>query len=405
MSGKSFLAAVAALAVASLAPPGSAHAASFTVLYSYTGGDDGFLPEGVVRDRAGNVYGATDDGGPKGIYGLGTVFSLSPAGTYNVLYAFKAKLHDGKYPIGGVVRDKAGNLYGTTEYGGAGYNDACYQTGCGVLFKVAPDGRETVLHAFKGSDGAGGMADGSPLLDRKGNLYGTTWGGSNQACYQGCGVIYRVSPDGKLKVLHAFSRSDGANPAGSLLADSEGNLYGVAANGGAAGYGVVFELAADGTFTVLHSFQGNDGSVPYGPLAQDADGNLFGTTVGGGGTCGDGDGCGVAYKLAPDGTLTVLHVFSDGSDGGYPEGGLVADGSGNLYGVTVDGGLDDCQSGCGVVFKLTPDGTETVLHSFDAGDGGFHPEVGLTIDGHRNLYGANWEGGAHGFGTIFELRD
>ncbi|MGH6889207.1 MAG: choice-of-anchor tandem repeat GloVer-containing protein [Rhizomicrobium sp.] len=402
MSGmcKLYVAAGAALAIAVLAPPGGAHAAGFKVLHSYTGGDDGFLPEGLVRDRAGNLYGATDVGGRKGIYGLGAVFDLSPDGSYNVLYAFKSNLKDGKYPIANVARDKAGNLYGTTEYGGGAY-DVCRMTGCGIIYEVAPDGSETVLHRFEGSDGAD--PDNTPIPDAHGNLYGTTFYGGAY----GSGVVFGLSPKGKLDVLHSFSGSDGAGPAGALIADQSGDLYGATVSGGESQSGVIYKLAPDGTLTVLHAFQGlSDGSVPNGPLVRDADGNLYGTTVGGGSTCGDGDGCGVAFKLAPDGTLTVLHVFTAGSDGGYPEGGLIADGAGNLYGVTVDGGIQDCQGpGCGVVFKLTADGTETVLYSFDTGDSGFHPQEGLTIDGHGDLYGTTWEGGADGFGTIFRLKN
>ncbi|HEY3778808.1 MAG TPA: choice-of-anchor tandem repeat GloVer-containing protein [Rhizomicrobium sp.] len=392
---------LAAFALAITVPLVAAQAKGERVLHSFDPDTDGFLPSGLIRDRDGNLYGTADARGQKDFRGVGTVFGLAANGTFTVFYRFKTKLRDGKYPIGGLARDKAGNLYGATSEGGGGY-DVC-EFGCGTVFRVAPDGTETVLHAFAGSDGD--LPVSTPLQDGSGNFYGTTeYGGAD-----GDGVVFRLAPDGTLSVLHSFDGSDGAIPQGDLLADKKGNLYGATFDGGsgncAAGCGVIYKLAPGGTLSVLHSFQGlSDGSSPDGPLVRDADGNLYGTTVGGGSTCGDGDGCGVAFKLAPDGTLTVLHVFTDGSDGGYPEGGVIADGAGNLYGVTVDGGLQYCQAGCGVVFKLAPDGTETVLRSFDSGKGGFHPEYGLTMDKGGNLYGTTWEGGANGDGTIFEVK-
>lgn len=414
---KRFLTA-AAISALLLAAPRGADAAGLKVLHSFTGGKDGLIPSGVTPDDAGNLYGTTYAGGRKGLYSQGTVFSLSPDGTYGELYDFKSRPRDGQDPASGVARDKAGNLYGTTPYGGAGY-DVCYQIGCGTIFKVAPDGTETVLHRFKFDDGAFDGADGnnSPILGRDGSLYGTTTHGGSQNCYDGCGVVYKLTSKGKLRLLHSFSGNDGYFPDGPLVADQNGNLYGVTTSGGGneacngTSCGTIFELTADGTFRVLHAFQESDGAVPWGPLVRDADGNLFGVTVGGGdNSCDpDRDGCGVVFKLAPDGTLTVLHEFTGGSDGGFPNDGLVTDGSGNLYGMTVSGGIQDCEDGgipgCGVVFKIGLDGTETVLYSFDSNDGGFDPGEGpLLLDRRGNLYGTTWEGGAYGYGTIFKIR-
>ncbi|HEY3778807.1 MAG TPA: choice-of-anchor tandem repeat GloVer-containing protein [Rhizomicrobium sp.] len=409
---------VAAFALAMAMSGNAAQANSERVLHTFNYQKDGAVASGLIADRDGNLYGTNYGGGRKGYSGLGTVFGLAPDGTYTVLYKFTAKLKNGNSPASGLARDKAGNLYGTTQDGGAGY-DICYDFGCGTIFKLAPDGSETVLHKFKFSDGAfdGAEDNNTPILDADGNLYGTTSHGGNQSCYEGCGVVYKLTPKGKLTVLHSFNGDDGANPSGPLIADANGDLYGTTWNGGdshnctGASCGVIFELAADGTFTVLHSFQESDGAAPFGPLVRDAEGNLYGSTIGGGdNSCdSDGDGCGVVFKLAPDGTLTVLHKFTGGSDGGFPQDGLIADGSGNLYGTTVSGGIPDCVVGgligCGVVFTFAPDGTETVLHSFDDNNGGYDTGEGpLIMDKRGNVYGTTWDGGANGDGTIFEVK-
>ncbi|HEY3778806.1 MAG TPA: choice-of-anchor tandem repeat GloVer-containing protein [Rhizomicrobium sp.] len=409
--GKTFP--IAGFALAIVIPPGAAQADSERVLHSFNYEKDGDIPSGLISDRDGNLYGTNYAGGRRGYSGLGTVFGLAPDGTYTVLYRFTAKLKNGNSPTEGLTRDKARNLYGTTSYGGGGY-DVC-EFGCGIVFKLAPDGSETVLHRFQGSDGAD--PDSSLTLDADGNLYGTTFHGGSRNCGQGCGVVFKLTPKGRLTVLHAFTGDDGANPSDALIADRNGYLYGITKNGGVSqnclgvACGTLFELAPDGTLTVLHSFQSYDGATPAGPLVRDADGNLFGVTVGGGdNNCDpDLDGCGVLFQLAPDGTLAVLHEFSDGSDGGFPEGGLIADNAGNFYGTSYNGGLHDCvqgsDAGCGLVFKFAPDGTETVLHSFDNDDGGFHPSVGaLIMDKRGNLYGTTWGGGANGAGTVFEVK-
>ncbi|HTT84608.1 MAG TPA: choice-of-anchor tandem repeat GloVer-containing protein [Rhizomicrobium sp.] len=416
MSGtrKMYLAAGLALAVAT--PLGAAQANKERVLYSFSGGDICCIPSGLIRDHDGNLYGTTFDGGNDG---QGTVFRLAPDGTYTTLYAF-AGGSDGANPGSGLARDRSGNLYGVTSDSGGGY-DVC-ELGCGTIFKVAPDGTETVLHTFTGSDGADAGNDNAPILDKHGNLYGTTFGGGNfypncPSVY-GCGVVYELTPAGTLTVLHAFDGADGQGPAGPLIADKSGNLYGVTVDGGDSSSclgiacGTVFELTSGGSFTVLHSFQNDDGASPTGPLVLDESGKLLGTTVGGGDLkCGtELEGCGVLFRLTPDGKLAVLHEFEDASDGGFPEGGLIADGSGNLYGTTNSGGIPHCDidgsPGCGVVFKFNPGGTEKVLYSFDDNDGGYEPSEGpLAMDRRGNLYGTTWQGGTGGEGTIFRVRN
>jgi uncharacterized repeat protein (TIGR03803 family) len=298
-----------------------------------------------------------------------------------------------------VIRNGAGNLYGTTGQGGLGH---------GTVFELAADGSESVLHAFEGEkDGifpAAGL-----IRDKAGNLYGTTGDGGSKGCNGfGCGTVYRLAPDGSETVLHVFKGgSDGAAPLAGLIEDDSGNLYGTTEEGGRGcngfGCGTVFWVAPDGTETVLYAFGGkSDGSSPQTRLVADAAGNLYGTTGLGGAGC-NGNGCGTVFTLAPDGTETVLHVFTGGSDGADPSGGLLRDKSGNLFGSTAEGGSTRCRGyGCGTVFQIAPDGTETVLHAFRGKDGS-DPNGDLIEDGSGNLYGTTYEGGSFRRGTVFRL--
>ncbi|MGA7384143.1 MAG: choice-of-anchor tandem repeat GloVer-containing protein [Methylocella sp.] len=416
---RGFAALCAALAVAAA---GSASAApTETVLHSFTGGvGDGIFPfAGLIADSAGNLYGTTNQGGGSECNGLGcgVVFKLSPGGSETVLHSFCSLpgCRGGANPVSGLIADRAGDLYGTTPGGGAA-ND-------GVVFKLSPGGTETVLYSFCGkpgcSDGAGPGA--GLIADRHGNLYGTTGGGGGSGCGGvGCGVVFKLSPPilpatkWTETVLHTFAGSDGAGP-GGLIADSKGNLYGTTSYGGASDGGVVFKLAPNGTETVLYSFCSlpscSDGALPLGGLIADRAGNLYGTTYEGGGSeCSyPGPGfCGVVFKLSPGGTETVLHSFAGGDDGELPEAGLIADASGNLYGTTMGGGATGCPPpGCGVVFKLSPGGTETVLHAFcslpGCGDGAY-PTAGLIADSAGNLYGtASGDDPSRMGGVVFKL--
>jgi uncharacterized repeat protein (TIGR03803 family) len=315
---------------------------------------------------------------------------------FSVLYNF-ADAGDGGYPFAGVIKDSTGNLYGTTFY----YNGTSTP---GDVFKVAPDGSETVLYHFTaGNDG--GYPNADLIQDKAGNLYGTTpYGGTN-----GDGVVFQLAPNGTETVIHSFSGAeDGGVPRDGVISDSRGNLYGTAAGGCC---GIVYKLSQNGAETVLHSFKGGtDGGVPSAGVIEDKAGNLYGTTYLGGGT-GCGDACGTVYKLAPNGTETLLHTFcslANCSDGEFPETGLVQDRAGNLYGTTSEGGAVGCNfiNGCGTVFKLTPDGVETVLHSFTGGTDGGSPN-GLFQDTRREkgyLYGTAQNGGASGAGTVFKVK-
>ena len=313
-------------------------------LYSFTGGTDGFRPndDALAQDAQGNLYGTTRLGGA---FRSGTVFEVSSAGIETVLYSFTGG-SDGGAPLGGLIRDAQGNLYGTTSTGGAHKK--------GTVFKITPSGAETVLYSFKGgSDGKTPVA--SLIADAQGNLYGTTVVGgllASRACgTKGCGTVFSLSATGKEKALHRFAGgADGTNPLGRLLLDSNGNLYGTtSANGGQYGWGTVFKVTQAGVETVLYSFTGSDtGVVPTGNLVLDSQGNLYGTTYYGG-NCGFNSGCGTVFELSPSGVETVLHSFAGHSDGQGP-GSLIQDANGNLYGVTQDGGPSDF----GTLYKVVP---------------------------------------------------
>jgi uncharacterized repeat protein (TIGR03803 family) len=310
----------------------------------------------LVRDHAGNLYGTTVDGrGGLSVCsgGCGVVYKLGRTGKETVLYSFTGGA-DGGSSYAGLVRDKAGNLYGTTTGGGI--------YGQGTVFKLDATDKETVLYCF-----TGGMDGGTPgarlLRDNAGNLYGTTQYGGDLSCSvsfpPGCGVVFKLDPAGKETVLHSFTGPDGSLSFTGLVRDAAGNLYGTTAFGGASGNGVVFKVDPAGKETVLHSFTGGaDGANPYASVVRDAAGNLYGTTYAGGNTggfCSKYGGCGVVFKLDTTGEETVLHTFT-GRDGLQPRGALLRDAAGDLYGTTSIGGdLNGCSGiGCGVVFKLTP---------------------------------------------------
>ena len=332
-------------------------------------------------------------------------------GGEKVLHAFRGR-SDGELPFGGLIADGEGNLLGTTGIGGgSGYQGS----GCGTIFELAPDTTETVLYAFQGGNDGWGPT-GSLLSGGSGILYGATEsGGGATACENGCGTIFKYAPGGTETVLYAFQgRSDGYIPWGSLIADKSGNLFGVTVQGGnysgsecaQGGCGTVFEVQPNGNKITLYAFQGGtDGANPFGGgLIADASGNLYGTTFSGGGCSANSGDCGTVFKVTPEGAESVLHAFQGDNDGMFPEGGLVADGAGNLYGTTSFGG----SCGCGTVFKVTPAGKETLLYSFQAGSDGANPEAGLILDQKGNLYGTTLAGGNNscdrgGCGTVFKV--
>lgn len=373
-----------------------AHGQTFTVLHSFKGGTDGESPSaGVVRDAAGNLYGTTAYGGT---FGHGTVFKLATTGRETVLYSFTGGT-DGAIPLAGLMRDGAGNLYGTTEAGG---DLTCNSgTGCGTVFKLDTTGTETVLHSFTGNrDGSSPIAGVIP--DMAGNLYGSTPQGGAVSS----GTVFKVDTTGKETVLYTFTGgaggTDGYLPDGAVIGDAVGNLYGTTQLGGNYSFGTVFELNSTGKETVLYRFRGGtNGLNPVGGVIRDAAGNLYGATQGGG-TFFDG----TVFKLNPTGYKTVLYSFAGGPDGVYPVAGVIADAAGNLYGTTQYGGGVTCfGGGCGTVFKLDTTGKETVLHHFTGGADGASPVAGLVRDAAGNLYGTTYFGGdsACGCGVVFRI--
>jgi len=328
--------------------PPSAQGQTFTVLHSFKGGTDGADPvASVILDKAGNLYGTTESGGP---FSSGTVFKVDKTGKESVLYSFSGGA-DGAIPLAGLVRDSAGNLYGTTEHGG---DLTCGSgVGCGTVFKLDKTDKETVLYSFiNGADGSEPVA--GVILDKAGNLYGTTqYGGPFSS-----GTVFKVDTTGKETVLYTFTGGrggkDGYFPEG-LIGDAAGNLYGITQFGGNFSFGTVFKLDGTGKETVLYRFTGGaDGVYPAAGVIADAAGNLYGTTQYGGSVNCFGDGCGTVFKLDKTGKETVLYSFTGGTDGASPVAGLVRDSAGNLYGTATFGGDPLCSGGCGVVFKIAP---------------------------------------------------
>jgi uncharacterized repeat protein (TIGR03803 family) len=378
----------------------AARAQTYEVLHSFAGKSGGSTPYGrLILDRAGNVYGTTIYGG---FYdaaqcsgaGCGIVFKLNPAGQQTVIYSFEGRGSGGR-PTAGLVRDAQGNLYGDTQVGGDNNCNAPY--GCGMVFKIDTAGHETVLYKFKGgNDGA--QPEPALIRDSAGSLYGTTEGGG--PAFQG--TVFKLDSAGSETVLYAFTgKADGGAPLGGLIRDAQGNLYGgtqFGGNGtacGSFGCGVIFKIDPSGNETVLYSFSGEeDGSEVTDTLVLDSVGNLYGTTFDGGDlSCFKPYGCGVVFRLDPAGVETVLFRFSDETATGWqPIGGLVRDASGNLFGTTYRGGAN----GLGTVFKLDPAGHETLLYSFTGGSDGGYPYAGLSIDAAGNLYGTTLAAGRPG---------
>jgi uncharacterized repeat protein (TIGR03803 family) len=376
------------------------------VLYSFSTGADGNYPEaGLILGSAGNLYGTTFRGGANH---YGTVFELTPTAgggwTETVLYSFNAG-QDGKYPQAGLIFDSASNLYGTTNQGGT--------YGYGTVFELArhPGGvwTETVLYSFKGgTDGHNPQA--GLIFGAAGNLFGTTNGGGTY----GFGTVFELAHTAggwTETVLHSFDHNngkDGIYPSAGLILDAFGNLYGTTNQGGTYGYGTVFEVKRNGggvwTEKLLYSFNNNisDGENPNASLIFDASGNLYGTTTKGGAT-----GNGTVFELTPTGTggwtETVLYSFGSVPDGNGPQGSLIFDALGNLYGTTYLGGVN----GGGTVFELTPAGggawTETVLHSFNVTLDGRKPWAGVIFGAAGNLYGTTYGGGTNRNGTVFQI--
>lgn len=313
------------------------------------------------------------------------------------LYSFGGG-NDGRVPEAALLFGDGSNLFGTTAEGG-GYGH------CGTVFRLAPDGTETQLHDFNCSDA--GVPTAPLISDSRGNLYGTAYSYGPYLV----GGIFEIASDGTFKILHTFSgqNGDGANPGGALLADGKGHFYGTTNYGGLEpqNAGVVFGMTKNGTVTPLYSFSGgSDGANSNATLIADRAGNLYGTTQRGGlMSCSSsyGPGCGVVFKLSPKGKETVLHAFAGGADGIWPQSGLAADANGNLYGTTWEGGSSQYTYGCGTVYRITPKGKEKVLYAFTCGTDGTAPYASPLIDSKGTLFGSATHGGAYDEGTLFKI--
>jgi uncharacterized repeat protein (TIGR03803 family) len=303
-----------------------------TIIRSFGKGNDGAFPRSQPAiDKSGNIYGTTNGGGGSVNCdgGCGTIWEYSAVGKYKVLHKFD--FTHGSQPVGQLLRDTVGNLYGITTDGGTNNQ--------GEVFEYTVGGKFKVLHTFAGTDGA--YPECSLIQDRAGNMYGTTEGGGAG----NDGTVFEIQSGGRFTILYSFTGgNDGANPVGGLARDKSGNLYGTAENGGANSVGAVFSLAPNGTLSTLYSFAGGtDGANPQGDVLRVKD-TLYGATNSG----GDSNGYGVVYKVdISGGAETVLHRFT-GTDGSTSVSKLASK-HGKLYGATAYGGADDN----GVVFSVT----------------------------------------------------
>jgi uncharacterized repeat protein (TIGR03803 family) len=392
-----------------------AQAQTYTVLDTFNGTDGtdngtyGTQPQRLIQATNGDLYGTTVDGGA---HGQGTVFKITPSGTLTTVYSFCSKkgefgvCTDGANPVGGLIQATNGELYGTTFEGGANAS--------GTVFKIAAAGTLTTIYNFCSK---GGCADGgSPyglIQATDGDLYGTTSGyGAN-----GHGTVFKITPSGTLTTLYSFCSqsgcADGAFPGAGLIQATNGDFYGTTVEGGANDEGTVFKITPGGTHTTLHSFCSGfckDGAAPAG-LIQATDGDLYGTT-----SEYAANGSGTVFKITPSGTLTTLYSFCSKSgcaDGATPLAGLIQATNGDLYGTTFWGGdYANCFDayGCGTIFRITPGGSLSTLHSFCSKSGctdGANPTAVLIQATDGNFYGTTEQGGGNkcgnGCGTVFKL--
>lgn len=394
------------------------------VLYSFLTSPDGSVPiSGLVADNAGNLYGTTSSGGD--VAGqFGAIYELSPPATKGspwtetVLYRFQGGSNDGATPIGSLIFDKLGNLYGTTVVGGP--------QGWGTVFELSPPAAqgeawtEQILFMFPSDASQGGNPFGRLTFDGAGNLYGTAqFGGSSL----GVGTVFQLKPpavpggiwtERDIYTFRPFQNGilDGLYP--ENLVFHAGSIYGTTEIGGANDQGTVFQLTPKGgvwTETILYNFTGGEGSEPIGALVVDFAGNLYGTAYhGGNAACANG--CGSVFELSPPVTLgdpwleTTLYSFAGGKDGASPYAGVIRDKSGDLFGSAAAGG----SKGQGVLFKLIPPAspahnwTEVTMHEFQGGsEDGSAPFGQLILMNGKGFYGTTSAGGTAGLGTVFNL--
>ena len=350
-------------------------------LVSFNQTNGAFPSAGLVQAKDGNFYGTTASSGPGG---YGTVFQMTPSGTFTNLVSFNST--NGATPRAKLVQGADGNFYGTTYNGGSNNN-------AGTVFQLTTNGTLTTLVTLTFSDSTGAYPKAGLIQGQDGNFYGTTAiGGTNG----GYGTIFKLTTNGTFTSLHSFNgTNDGNTPYAGLVQANDGSLYGTTAFGGTnGGYGTIFKLTTNGTFSSLYSFAGtNDGAEAYAGLVQGTDGNFYGTTFFGG-----TNGYGTVFKFATNGILTTLVSFGN-TNGANPQAGLVQANDGSLYGTTAFGGTN---GGYGTIFKLTTNGTLTTLVSFN-GTNGASPQAGLVQGVDGSFYGTTAQGGTNGYGTVFRL--
>jgi uncharacterized repeat protein (TIGR03803 family) len=348
---------------------------TYSLLLSFGWPPSAYGPSaGLLKASDGNFYGTTNYGGTSG---CGTVFKMTPQGTLTVIR--NLAYSTGHSPRAKLVEGTDGNFYGITrvDY----YPDV-------AIFRVTPTGTYTRLHTLDRiyDDPRAEMVKGHDGL-----LYGTTAGGGEHQD----GTVFRLSYDGVLTILHSFESSTGAVPTAGLTVGDNGDLYGTTSEGGKDNCGTVFKITTDGTFTLIRSIHGPAGFNPAGGIVESSDGHFYGTTAQGG-----ANACGTIYKLTKGGAHTLLHTFI-GTDGRTPTGELVVENDGSLIGTTKSGGANNL----GCVFRLSGTGTLTVLHSFSA-TGGNYPCAGLVKGTDGDYYGtthSNGTGHASNYGTIFKV--
>ena len=387
----------------------SAAAQTFTIIHTFTGPEGANPAAGLTMDNAGNLYGTTEFGGGYSCVegGCGSVFKLSNHGgswVLSKLYAFQGS-SDGAGPQAKVVFGRDGALYGTTSDSGQG-TAFRLQPPTSFCHSVSCPWTKTTLFTFNFYDEATGFVPtGDLTFDADGNIYGTTfYGGDTQYCNLGCGLVYQLARSGgdwTENVLYNFTgTTDGATPRSGVDFDQSGNLIGTAFNdGNRANAGTVFELTpSNGGWlesTVYGFHDSGDGGYPDGGLILDASGNVYGTTSSGG-----SGGGGTVFELVSSGgdwNFNLLYSLSGAPNYFGPFGKLVKDAAGNLYGTTLNGGPNHW----GTVFKLTPSNGGwlfTDLHDFTNGYGGSYPEDGLVVDSNGNIYGTAQAGGIAGNG-------
>jgi uncharacterized repeat protein (TIGR03803 family) len=373
---------------------GSTSGQTLTNIYSFIGTPDGFGQSyaGLVQGSDGNFYGTT----PGGTNEPGTVFRISPNGSYTNLYSFPNSYPNGGFPIAGLVQGSDGNFYGTTVIGGA--------IGSGTIFRMSPGGSLTNLYSFPYSSSDGHNPYGSLVQGSDGNFYGTTHAGG----LGNVGAVFRISPSGNYTNLHFFGTSpnDGWRPTGGLVQGSDGNFYGTTTMGGT-NEGTVFRISSSGSYTNLYHFPGypNDGNSPFAGLVQGSDGNFYGTTLSGGTTNFNPksgfSGYGTIFRISPSGNYTSLYSFvGSPNDGYFPSAGLVQGSDGNFYGTTQGGGTYNN----GIIFRISLSGNYSNLYSF-AGypNDGSQPYVGLVQGSDGSFYGTTAFGGINNSGTVYRL--